>query len=145
MAVLRRFPKVCRLHLYGACTKAKCPFTHAPLPPADVEALKAAHEAKRVSEGKPAKPSAGDTASVGSESPAGAPRRPIGLCNHFQRGEACPRMPNCKWRHGDSLAELERVQKLRAKKPAGAKPMAEIPAAAAYVFRPSHGSIFGLP
>ena len=145
VAVLRKHPKVCRLHLYGACTKPNCPFTHMSLPPSEADALKAAHEAKRVAEGKPAKPTAVDARSDGSASPGGKPRRMIGICLHYQRGEVCPRMPECKWRHGESAAELERVQALRSRKPAGAEPMAELTAAVAVPFRAGSGSIFGLP
>ena len=114
------------MHLVGACHAKNCRKSHEALPAKDAEELKKAHAAKRESEGK----SAEGGSSSGGDTPGGKPKRQIGLCNAWKRGETCARMPNCPYRHGESLLELQRVQTLRAAQRAtGSK--ADAPAALA--------------
>ena len=119
--VLRQFTG-CRKHLSGSCTTKNCRYPHVQLPPAERERVLAAHQAKRKADGKPELDTVSSAASsVGGDTPRKRARE-VGLCNAWQRGETCPRMPKCSWRHGDSPEEYARVEKLRAETRWGQKP-----------------------
>lgn len=140
--ILAKYPRVCRNSLGRKCTNPRCRYSHEAVPAADAALLKAAHDAKRAAAGN-AQPNPGSPASATSGSSG---IREIGLCEHFQKGTACPRMPNCAWRHGDSKEELVRVQQLRAQGGFGprAKARATKPAAQPSIASVSAGAPMSL-
>lgn len=118
-AILRKHAGYCRDHLCRVCTRQQCRFSHAALPPADAIALRAALNAKYgdrsgASSVVPSPPSVSQRAVSEPDSPRISRFEP-GLCKLWQKGEACPNAPNCRWRHGPGQAELTRAKALRAK------------------------------
>lgn len=107
--VLRKYRDVCHSHaLWNNCKDKACKRVHKKLSDGEVKVLKAAVMQSRA---------AAASASTGGDSPTspgpGPKKFRIGMCNFFTRGEPCARGATCKWRHGDSVEELQRCQALR--------------------------------